>query len=93
MGLEVEIQAERRAQREFIRSHYILTDFQQQADQCDRITLQEEAQQKCAGLEAEIQAERRAQRDLKLVLAAAEQQAQHDSNERREMAVRWGNHF
>ena len=45
-------------------------------------------QSKAAGLEAEIQAERRAQRDLKLVLAAAEKQAQQDSNERRETAVR-----
>ena len=50
--------------------------------------LQEEMQRKAAGLEAEIQAERRAQRDLKLVLAAAEKQAQQDSNERREVAVR-----
>ena len=41
-----------------------------------------------SGLESEIQAERKAQRDLKLVLAAAEQQAQHDSNERREVALR-----
>ena len=50
--------------------------------------LQEEAQSKAAGLEAEIQAERRAQRELKLVLAAAEKQAQQDSNERREAAFR-----
>ena len=41
------------------------------------------------GLEAEIQAERKAQRDLKLVLAAAEQQAQRNSNERGEIAVRY----
>ena len=51
--------------------------------------LQEAAQQTVAGLEAEIQAERRAQRDLKLVLAAAEQQAQHNSKERGEIAVRY----
>ncbi len=50
--------------------------------------LQEEMQRKATGLEAEIQAERRAQRDLKLVLAAAEKQAQQDSNERREVALR-----
>ena len=41
------------------------------------------------GLEAEIQAERKAQRDLKLVLAAAEQQAQRNSIERGEIAVRY----
>lgn len=46
-------------------------------------------QRKAAGLEAETQAERRAQRDLKLVLAAAEKQAQQDSNERREVTVRY----
>ena len=51
--------------------------------------LQEAAQQNVTGLEAEIQAERKAQRDLKLVLAAAEQQAQRNSNERGEIAVRY----
>ena len=54
-----------------------------------RLALQEAAQQNVTGLEAEIQTERKAQRDLKLVLAAAEQQAQRNSNERGEIAVRY----
>ena len=41
------------------------------------------------GLQAEIRAERKAQRDLKLVLAAAEQQGQRTSIERGEIAVRY----
>ena len=54
-----------------------------------KLALQKAAQQNVTGLEAEIQAERKAQRDLKLVLAAAEQQAQRNSNERGEIAVRY----
>ena len=50
--------------------------------------MQEEMRGTVSGMESEIQAERKAQRDLKLVLAAAEQQAQHDSNERREVSLR-----
>ncbi len=50
--------------------------------------MQEEMRQSVSGLESEIQAERKAQRDLKLLLAAAEQQAQHDSSERRDVALR-----
>jgi hypothetical protein len=49
---------------------------------------QAELQKRVTDLEGQIRAERNAQRDLKLVLAAAERQAQADCTEKREIAAK-----
>lgn len=50
--------------------------------------LQAELQKRVAELEGQIRGERNAQRDLKLVLAAAERQAQADCTDKRDLAAK-----